>query len=135
MPTEKNIAELDEVLKVYGAKRMVIAHTPTLPIVLPRFAGKILMVDVGLAAHYGNAFAALEIVNGKAAALIDEQKLELPTTEAGIDDYLASAASLSISAERVQSYQQARAGKLEQAIQDEQKLIEAQQMEQQSLNN
>ena len=132
MPTEQNIAALDKVLQAYGAKRMVIAHTPTLPIVLPRFAGKVLMVDVGLSAHYGNAFAALEINNGKAIAIIGQQNLELPTSDADIDDYLDTAASLSISPERVQHYKKTRASKLEQAIHLERKLLEAKQVEQQS---
>ena len=132
MPTEQNIEILDAVLQAYGATRMVIAHTPTLHVVLPRFAGKVLMIDVGLSAHYGNGFSALEIVNGKAIAIIGEQGLELPATEAGIDEYLDAAANLSVNPERVLAYREARAGKLKQALQDEQKLLQAKPAEQQS---
>jgi len=94
LENEANTALLDEILSAHGVKRMVIAHTPTTPVVLPRFGGKVLMTDVGLSAHYGNAFSALEIVDGKAVAIIGDQKVDLPSDEAGVADYLEKASAL-----------------------------------------
>ncbi len=72
-------ASLAQVLATYGVKRMVVAHHPMLPVVLPRYGGKLLMVDVGMAAHYGHGFSALRIEGDKTAALVGDEWYELPT--------------------------------------------------------
>ena len=92
--TAGNEAALDRVLQHLGVERMVIAHTPLANIVLPRFGGKVLMVDVGMSAHYGGANAALELVGEKAYAIISGQRLELPASQDGVLEYLDQAASL-----------------------------------------
>jgi len=102
--TEKNEAALDQILKGYSVNRMVIAHTPTLKVVLPRFSGKVLMVDVGLSAHYGNGYSALEIIDGKTFAFIGEHKLPLPNNSKGIEAYLDAVTNLGIDVERIEKY-------------------------------
>ena len=92
--TAKNEAALDKVLKRLGAKRMVIAHTPLLNVVLPRFGGKVVVVDVGMSNYYGGANAALELVGDRAFAIIEGQRLRLPTSKEGVLDYLTKAATL-----------------------------------------
>ena len=77
-----NLRELtphvDAVLENYGVKRIVIGHTPTLGTVIPRFGGKVLMIDVGLAHYYGARVACLVIENGKPYTLHRGKRLELP---------------------------------------------------------
>ena len=105
--TADNEVLLDRVLAAYGVKRMVVAHTPLLPIVLPRFSGKLLMVDVGLSKHYGGGMAALEIESTVATAIIQGERLALPTNQAGINKYLDAAQLLIIDDGRIDKYQAA----------------------------
>ncbi len=86
--TPENQAAFEAVLSALGVSRMVVAHTPLLPIVLPRFAGKLVIVDVGLSAAYGNGFGALELSGGKAYAILDGGRVELPDVT-GIDALLS----------------------------------------------
>ena len=110
--TAENEAVLDQILEGYGAKRMVIAHTPLLSVVLPRFAGKVLMVDVGLSAHYGNGLSALEISDGKAYTIIAEHKLPLPSDMDGIETYLDAIYELNINRDRIEAYRLDQKAKL-----------------------
>ena len=88
--TNENHAKLDAVLKTFNAERMVIAHTPLLPTVLPRFDGKVLMVDVGLAAHYGNGTGVLEIINDKAFVRHGDQLIDIPQDSDQVIEYLTT---------------------------------------------
>jgi hypothetical protein len=71
-------AELDKVLAQQKARRMVIGHTVTGASIKPRFGGKVIMIDVGLARVYGGPVACLAIENGKFYAIEKEGKRELP---------------------------------------------------------
>ena len=59
----------------------MIAHTPTPGIVLPRFGGKVILIDVGLSKIYGQGRACLVFEGGKPFALHRGTKLPLPMTE------------------------------------------------------
>jgi hypothetical protein len=84
---------LDSALAAFGVSRIVIGHTVTAGTVLPRFGGKVLMIDVGLSASYGGPPACLVIENGKRYALHRGQLLEIP--ESGdLLPYLRAAAAL-----------------------------------------
>ncbi|MEJ2109028.1 MAG: metallophosphoesterase, partial [Acidobacteriota bacterium] len=87
--------DLNRFLESHGAQRMVIGHTPTDGAVIPRFSGRILMVDVGLSAYYGSRLACLVIDDDVAFALHRGIKLEIPT-EPGLPllQYLKKAAAL-----------------------------------------
>ena len=86
--TPENEAALDAVLAQLGVERMVVAHTPLVPIVLPRFGGKLVMVDVGMSAAYGRGYGALELVGSEAFAIFEGGRLPLPN-QSGIDAVLA----------------------------------------------
>lgn len=88
-------AQLEEVLTRHGAKRMVLGHTPTEGAIMPRFSGRILLADVGLAQAYGSRLACLVIEKGKAYAIHRGTKLAIPSEE-GIPllRYLKTAAAL-----------------------------------------
>jgi hypothetical protein len=86
-----------KVLKNYGVKRIVIGHTFTDGAVTPRFDGRVLLIDIGLARLYDNLgrMACLVIEKGKPYALHRGTKLELPqdsTTD--MLRYLKQAAAL-----------------------------------------
>jgi len=69
--------QLKSLLSVRGAKRIVVAHTPTAGAVLARYGGKLVMIDVGLSRHYGGARAAL-IIEGQKLNVMHEGELLEP---------------------------------------------------------
>jgi hypothetical protein len=84
---------VDQVLKNYGARHIVIGHTPQ-PVVLPRFGGRVIVIDVGLSKVYGGPPAALIIEGGKYYALHRGKRLELPVGGGDLLPYLTAAAAL-----------------------------------------
>jgi hypothetical protein len=84
---------VDQVLKNYGVRHIVIGHTPQ-PAVLPRFGGRVIVIDVGLSKVYGGPPAALIIEGGKYYALHRGKKLELPLEGGDLLPYLKAAAAL-----------------------------------------
>ncbi|HMI41750.1 MAG TPA: metallophosphoesterase [Sphingomicrobium sp.] len=55
-------AEIDMALKAYGAKRMVVAHTPILSGITVTHDGKLIRIDTGISKYYGGALSYLEIL-------------------------------------------------------------------------
>jgi hypothetical protein len=73
---------LDEVLRRFGAKRMVMGHTTDRDgKVRTRFGGKAVFIDTGLSTGYGRHLAALEIRGGRVTALYREGRVELVAPE------------------------------------------------------
>lgn len=92
---DRRRAMVDAVLARYGAERVVVGHDPTQGIVWPRFDGKVILNDVGLAAHYGGHFGFLELTGGKAIAhYADGQTVELPADNDGRMAYLEQVVAL-----------------------------------------
>jgi hypothetical protein len=60
--------ELDTVLKAYGARRIVIGHTPILSGVATLYQGKLIRIDTGISAFYGGKLSYLEIIDGQPVA-------------------------------------------------------------------
>lgn len=55
-------AELKTVLAAYGAKRLVVAHTPSLAGILILRDGTLTRIDTGIARYYGGKLSWLEII-------------------------------------------------------------------------
>ncbi len=72
---------VEQILERYGASRIVVGHSPTGGVVWPRFEGKVVVNDTGIAKYYGSNDAWLELSGGKAYAGYEEGRLELPETE------------------------------------------------------
>ena len=91
-------AHLDAVLAFYNVDRLVIGHTPGLGTVVPRFGGKVLVVDTGMASYYGSYIAALEIITNEQQAVLttlqEGERISVPTNEADIAAYLETVAEL-----------------------------------------
>ncbi|MBW0006884.1 MAG: metallophosphoesterase [Sphingomonas sp.] len=57
--------ELDEVLAAYGAKHLVIGHTPSLKGIQLLGNGKLARIDTGISSYYGGPLSWLEIVGDR----------------------------------------------------------------------
>jgi Calcineurin-like phosphoesterase len=57
-------AELDALLSAYGARRIVVAHTPILSGIAFFDDGKLICIDTGISAVYGGTVSYLDIVDG-----------------------------------------------------------------------
>jgi len=54
--------ELDTVLGAYGAKHLVIGHTPSLQGIIIQYDGRLARIDTGISRYYGGPLSWLEIV-------------------------------------------------------------------------
>lgn len=79
---------LDNILKRYGASRIVIGHTPTGGVVWPRFDQRVVANDTGIATYYGAHKGLLELTAEGATAIYGDQRISLPTQNSGREDYL-----------------------------------------------
>lgn len=71
-------SHVDSVLRKFGVQHVVIGHSVAPGAIVPRFGGKVILIDVGLAAAYGGPAAALVIEGEKRYALHRGKLLELP---------------------------------------------------------
>lgn len=79
---------LGNILERYGARRVVIGHTPTGGMVWPRFDGRVVANDTGIAAHYGSHIGILELTAGQTTAIYGDKRIPLPARNSERMDYL-----------------------------------------------
>ena len=79
---------LDNILKRYGAKRIVVGHTPTGGAVWPRFDQRVVVNDTGIADYYGSHKGVLELTAEGAVAIYGDKRIPLPENNAGREAYL-----------------------------------------------
>ncbi|MEX0290111.1 MAG: metallophosphoesterase [Flavobacteriaceae bacterium] len=95
-PEESQRDLLDSLLEIHDVDHIIVGHTVTGGIILPRFDGKVILADVGLSSYYGDNMACLVIENGNMKAIHRNGEVELPesieTDE--ILDYLVEVQSL-----------------------------------------
>jgi calcineurin-like phosphoesterase family protein len=77
-PEDTHEELLQSVLDNFDVKRIVLGHTPTPGVIVPRFNGRVIIADVGLSRYYGNHLACLEISNGTLFAIHRGKRLPLP---------------------------------------------------------
>lgn len=96
-------AHVDSVLRRYEVRHVVVGHTVTPGTIMPRFGGKVIMIDVGLSAAYGGPPAALIIEDGTPITLHRGTRLPLPLG-GGLRAYLEAAAALDPPDSRLRQY-------------------------------
>jgi len=62
LPLMPQVQELDAVLGAYGAKRLVVAHTPSLSGIQITNGGRLARIDTGITRSYGGPLSWLEII-------------------------------------------------------------------------
>jgi hypothetical protein len=85
---------VEAILERYGARRIVVGHTPTGGVVWPRFDGRVVANDTGIAAYYGSHDGFLELRGDQALAGYGDARLELPGDAAGREAYLRAVIEL-----------------------------------------
>lgn len=72
-------AELETVLGLLGARRMVVGHTTQRSgQVAARCEGRLLGIDTGISTHYGGQLSVVEIIDGDAVAIYPDKRFDLP---------------------------------------------------------
>jgi len=79
---------LDNILERYGAKRIVVGHTPTGGVVWPRFDRRVIANDTGLATYYGAHMGVLELTADGITAIYGDKRIPVPADNEGRVDYL-----------------------------------------------
>ena len=79
---------LDNILDRYGAKRIVVGHTPTGGVVWPRFDRRVIVNDTGLATYYGAHMGVLELTADGITAIYGDKQISVPADNDGRVDYL-----------------------------------------------
>lgn len=79
---------LDNILGRYGAKRIVVGHTPTGGVVWPRFDRRVIANDTGLATYYGAHMGVLELTADGVTAIYGDKRIPVPADNDGRIDYL-----------------------------------------------
>lgn len=88
------LAHVEQVLAAYDVDRIIVGHTPGMGSVVPRFAGKVLVVDAGLSAYYGGQRAALLLENDQAITLQRGSRVGVPDSAEGLLAYFEQIAKL-----------------------------------------
>ena len=101
-PRESELPALINMLEHYKANHIVIGHTTTRGVINPRFDGRVITIDVGLASHYGSGMAALLIENGRFFSIHRGTIVPLPVSDQGLKDYYEKIAPLEPNPDYVQ---------------------------------
>lgn len=96
-------AHVDSVLHRFGVAHVVVGHSVTPGVILPRFSGRVIGVDVGLSAVYGGPAAALVIEGAKVFAMHRGTRIALPLG-GDLMPYLEAAAALDPTPSRLRQY-------------------------------
>ena len=91
---EASSKTVDEILRNHAAGHIVIGHTPTGGFIWPRYEGRVIQIDTGIASAYGGHVAYLEMTSEGLFAGYKSGKVRLPADDAGREGYLEKLAGL-----------------------------------------
>ena len=87
-------SHVDALLDFHGVDHIVVGHTPSFEAIVPRYQGKVVVIDSGISMFYGGAVTSLVIENGKLLNLHRGEQIEIPTDEHGLLSYYRRIAEL-----------------------------------------
>jgi len=82
------------ILKRYSADHIVVGHTPTGGVIWPRYEGRVIQIDTGIASYYGGYVAYLEITPEGRFAGYRAGRVRLPDTPDELRAYADAVAAL-----------------------------------------
>jgi len=95
-------AHVASLLATYDVDRIVIGHTPGMATIVPRFEGRVLVIDTGLSSFYGGYRASLLLERGVAITSQRGQRIPIPDTEADLLSYYERISELEPEAQALQ---------------------------------
>lgn len=94
-PEAEEQPHVSALLASHEVSHIVVGHTPLVGAIYPRFGDDVILIDVGIGAHYGGRSAFLEITEGGMTAWHRGTALAIPSDGGQTRiDYLKSAAAL-----------------------------------------
>jgi hypothetical protein len=79
---------VDAILESHGASHIVVGHTPTSGVIWPRYGGKVVQIDTGIAGAYGGYIAFLEVTPDGLFGGYPAGRLPLPRGDEELIPYL-----------------------------------------------
>jgi hypothetical protein len=77
---QQETTHVDAVLAAFDVDRIVIGHTPGLGTIVPRFGGKVLIIDSGISKYYGGHLASLRIEEDNYFTVQNGKRVLLPNS-------------------------------------------------------
>ena len=91
---EASSEAVDVILERYGARRIVVGHTPTKGVIWPRYDGRVVQIDTGISKHYGGHIGYLAISPEGVFAGYPGGRLPLPDADGDRAAYLEQVIAL-----------------------------------------
>ena len=79
---------VDAILQQHGASHIVVGHTPTSGVIWPRYGGKVVQIDTGIAGAYGGYVGYLEVTPDGLFGGYPRGKVALPRGDEDVIAYL-----------------------------------------------
>ncbi len=86
-------AHVDRALTHFQAQHFVVGHSVRAPVIVSRFNGRVILIDVGLSAAYGGPAAGLLVEGSQLSVMHRGTRLEFPS-DGNLRAYLEKAASV-----------------------------------------
>jgi hypothetical protein len=99
-------AHVDAALARFDVDHIVVGHTPGLGTIVPRFGGKVLVIDSGISGYYGGHLASLTVEDGQLFNTQQGQRLVIPVADADPIPYFEAVAELEPGVDALQRYLQ-----------------------------
>ncbi|MCB1672793.1 MAG: metallophosphoesterase [Gammaproteobacteria bacterium] len=103
---EAEASHVEAVLQHFDVDYIVIGHTPGLGTIVPRFGGKVLVIDSGISGYYGGHLSSLTIEDGGLFNTQEGERLQIPVGDDDPVPYFEAAAALEPDLEALQRYLQ-----------------------------
>ena len=87
-------AHVDAVLDFYDVDHIVLGHTPSLSTVIPRFGGKVLLIDTGISEYYGSHLVSLLIEDDELSTIQRGEIFRVPMGDEPVLPYFKAVAEV-----------------------------------------
>ena len=72
----------------------MLGHTPSLSTIIPRFGGKVLVIDTGISEYYGSHLVSLLIENDELITQQEDEQFRIPTGDEKLLPYFKAVAEV-----------------------------------------
>lgn len=90
----EELPHVEQILEVYNVDHIVVGHTPGYGTIVPRFDGKVLVIDSGISAYYGGHLASLLVENDQLTNIQQGEAIAIPKDNDNLIAYYESVLEL-----------------------------------------